>query len=179
MRRVAVGMVVGLCLAAGLVVWGVDSGSGSAPSTGTAQAPVVIGRFTAPAAVAAAVSVSGHLPTPRQAPQVSAAQAVTRRFMAAWLPYEIDHFTSAEIKVLRATATRAFAQTLISQPPSVPRRERRFLTVGSVASVQGRLGVPGTVIVDVSINRGGQLSLIDLTLAQDAAGRWRVSRLAA
>jgi len=177
-RRVAVGMVVGLCLAAGLVVWGVDLGSGSAPSTGTAQAPVVIGRVTAPAAVAAP-SVPGHLPAPRQAPQVIAAQAVARRFMAGWLPYEIDHFTPAEIKVLRATATPAFAQTLISQPPSVPRRERRFLTVGSVVGVQGRLGVPGTVIVDVSINRGGQLSLIDLTLAQDAAGRWRVSRLAA
>lgn len=172
------GVVVGLCLAAGLVVWGVDSGSGSAPSTGTAQAPVVIGRVTAPAAVAAP-SVPGHLPMPRQAPQVIAAQAVARRFMAAWLPYEIDHFTPAEIKVLRATATPAFAQTLISQPPSVPRRERRFLTVGSIVGVQGRLGVPGTVIVDVSIDRGGQLSLIDLTLAQDAAGRWRVSRLAA
>jgi hypothetical protein len=110
------------------------------------------------------------------------AQPAARRFFAAFSLYEVGRLDHAVARELRATATPAFAEELLAEPPRVP--------VGVSRAERGALGrlefVPGEPdasrrrlvsgeLVGV-IRRGSRGETIAIGVRRWVGG-WRVSRL--
>jgi len=108
------------------------------------------------------------------------AKPVARRFFGAFAAYEVGAGDSEELAVLRATASPALVDELLSTPPRVP--------LGAAAPEAARLGkvefVPGnvergrTVGAELvgELRRGGEAEPIAIELRL-SAGEWLVLRL--
>ncbi len=96
------------------------------------------------------------------------AQRVARRFLAAFLRYEVGHETSATRRDIRATTAPALARSLLAAPPRTPPKKpvpARLIAVelngsdGSLTELNAVLarpgGAPTVVVVTVTHAPGG------------------------
>lgn len=100
-----------------------------------------------------------------------AVEAAARRFLAAFLPYEVGGLDGGLARRLRASATERFAAQLLAAPPrpragAMPPRAR---LAGLAVSLEG-----SGVLAEGSLRRGGELESFTLRLER-SGGRWLVA----
>ncbi|ADB49875.1 hypothetical protein [Conexibacter woesei] len=103
-----------------------------------------------------------------------AAVAAARRFLGAYLHWEVGDARGGVRVALRANATRAFGDELLSSPPRVsgaPARPGRIdgLELGDTLRAE-------TPAVAATVDRGGTVTPLIMRLAREE-GRWRISGL--
>lgn len=115
-------------------------------------------------------------PTALQSVAVNSARRIVRRWLAGYLPYEVDRLTPAGRAEITATSTPALARMLLAHPPLIPSAQRadpppqgRELALFTTVA---RGGASAQVYVEVAY--GLEREGFTLTLQRDDRG-WLVA----
>jgi len=133
---------------------------------------VLLHAASPPAPPAAELRVSAHRPPPRRL-AAPALRRSARRFLTAFLRYEVGDRSSATSRALRATATPAFAAGLRRRPPrpsaAAPRAPARLgpLTIARLT--------PTLAAVNATARRAAGPEQLSFLFARTATGRWQAS----
>jgi hypothetical protein len=131
--------------------------AGQAPQAGSRAAPSQPAGAEAPAAV----------------------EALARRFVEAYLVYELGRPASTQRRVLSLTSGGALRRELLRHPPraplGVPLARARLSTIDGIAA-RGRGGTPSRYDVSYTLRRGGRYELHAIEVSR-RAGRWLVTSL--
>lgn len=144
---------------------------------GGGRAPTVLGAArTSPAAPATTQRTTTSVaPAPPLGPaEQRAVVATARRFLGAYLRWEVGDATAGVRAALRASATRAFGRELRSaalRSAGAPRRPGRIDGVELGDDLRAE-----TLKVGATIDRDGTITPLTMRLAREEGG-WRISGL--
>jgi hypothetical protein len=116
-------------------------------------------------------------PPPGTATDIQEVDATIRRWLAGYLPYEVDRLDSVDRRILVDTSTEQLARKLLEDPPLIPPTAHQAPPAGRAVAVlasvdANRHRASAYVEVAYSLERVG----LQLTLTRGAA-RWQVAAL--